>query len=171
MYEIIIGNICSLCAMITDSISGTRTKPSQILGIQIVSQFFYALGSIVLKGYSAVAQNIVAVLRNFAAIKEVKSRALGWGLVLLGVVLGILFNNLGLVGWLPIVANFQYSVDVFELKGKEKALKISFILNMLMFAVFCYMIRNYVGVVGNLVVATTTAASLVKERDEDEALE
>ena len=56
---------------------------------------------------------------------------------------------------------------VFELKGKEKALKISFILNMLMFAVFCYMIKNYVGVVGNLVVATTTAASLVKEGDEE----
>ena len=64
MNDIIIGNICSLCAMITDSISGTRRKHSEIMGIQIISQFFYAAGYTVLKGYSGVAQNIVAVLRT-----------------------------------------------------------------------------------------------------------
>jgi hypothetical protein len=40
--EIIIGNICSLSAMVTDSLSGTRKKHSEILAVQIISQFFYA---------------------------------------------------------------------------------------------------------------------------------
>ena len=55
--------------MISDSISGTRKKHSQIMAVQIVSQFFYAASSIMLKGYSSTAQNVVAVFRNFAAMK------------------------------------------------------------------------------------------------------
>ena len=69
--EILIGNICSLCAMITDGISGTRKNPRHILGAQLISQFFYGAGSFVLKGYSSTVQNIVSVLRNLAAMKNV----------------------------------------------------------------------------------------------------
>ena len=61
---IIIGNVLCLCAMITDSFSGTRTKHSEIMAVQIVSQFFYAACSIVLKGYSSTVQNVVAVFRS-----------------------------------------------------------------------------------------------------------
>lgn len=69
LTDIILGNICSLCAMVTDSVSGTRKKRGEILGIQTISQVFYGAGSMILKGYSAVAQNLVAILRNLAAIK------------------------------------------------------------------------------------------------------
>ena len=62
--SIIIGNILSLCAMISDSISGTRKKHSEIMAVQIISQFFYGSSSFVLKGYSGMVQNIVAVFRN-----------------------------------------------------------------------------------------------------------
>ena len=160
--EIIAGNVCSLCAMVTDSISGTRKKPSQILGVQIISQFFYAAGSIVLKGYSSTVQNVVAILRNLAAMKNIKSKAVEWTLVLLGVVFGAVFNNRGLLGWLPIIANLEYSIAVFKFKNNEKSLKIAFMINMLMFSVFCFAIQNYVGGVANIVVAVTTAVSLVR---------
>ena len=160
---ILAGNICSLCAMVTDSVSGTRKKRSQILGIQIISQFFYGAGALVLKGYSGTAQNAVAVFRNLAAMKEIRSKILEWMLIALGVVLGMVFNNRGLIGWLPIVANLEYSVAVFRFQNKEKLLKLAFILNMLLFVVFSFAIKNYVGTVGNLVVAVTTAASLIKE--------
>ena len=163
MKDIIIGNISALCAMITDSVSGTRKKRSQILGIQIISQFFYGASAFILKGYSGTAQNVVAVFRNLAGIKNIKSKVLEWGLVALGVVLGIVFNNRGLIGWLPIIANLEYSVAVFQFKDKEKWLKRAFIVNMLLFVEFSYAIRNYVGVVSNLVVAVTTAVSIVKD--------
>ena len=96
--EIIVGNVCSLCAMVSDSVSGTRKKRSEILAIQMLSQVFYGVGTIILKGYSSTAQNVVALLRNLAAMKNVKSKAVEWTLILLGVVLGIVFNNRGLIG-------------------------------------------------------------------------
>ena len=133
---VLIGNLFSLCAMISDSISGTRKKHSQIMAVQIISQFFYAASSIALRGYSSTVQSVVAVFRNLAAMKNVKSRALEWGLILAGAVLGIAFNNRGLLGWLPVLANLEYSIAVFRLKDSEKALKLAFIVNMVLFAVF-----------------------------------
>ena len=161
--DVIVGNICSLCAMVSDSVSGTRKKNSEILGIQILSQFFYGIGTIILKGYSSTAQNAVAVLRNLAAIKKVKSKAIEWGLILLGVALGVIFNNRGLLGWLPILANLEYSVAVFRSKDNERLLKYALIANMLMYSVFSIMIRNYVGFIANIVVAVTTAVSLIRD--------
>lgn len=49
------------------------------MAVQIASQFFYGASSIVLKGDSSTAQNVVAVFRNFAAMKNVKSKVLEWG--------------------------------------------------------------------------------------------
>ena len=164
MKEIIVGNICSLCAMISDSVSGTRKKRNQILAIQIMSQIFYAAGSIILKGYSSTAQNFVAILRNLAAIKNIKYKTVEWILISLGVVLGILFNNRGLFGWLPIIANLAYSIAIFRFKDNETGLKIVFIVNMLMYSVFSAVIQNYVGAVAHTVVAVITAISVIKAR-------
>ncbi len=163
MNDIILGNVCSLCAMVTDSISGTRKKHSEIMAVQMLSQVFYGAGSIILKGYSSTAQNVVAILRNLAAMKRIKSRAVEWILILLGVALGVLFNNRGLLGWLPIVANLEYSIAVFRLKDDERGLKIAFVINMVMYAAFSLVIQNYVGAASCLFIAVTTVISLIRE--------
>ncbi|MBR2532042.1 MAG: YgjV family protein [Lachnospiraceae bacterium] len=165
--EIIIGNICSFCAMITDSVSGTRRKNSEILGFQILGQFFYGVGSAILKGYSGTAQNVVAILRNIAAMKQISSKLAEWTLIWLGVVLGIAFNNRGFIGWLPIIANFQYSVSIFRFKDSERKLRMSFIVASIMFIFFSLAIMNYVGVISNSVAVVTTAVSLIRESREN----
>ena len=164
--SIIIGNLFSICAMISDSISGTRKKHSEIMGVQIISQFFYAASSIVLKGYSSTAQNAVAVFRNYAAMKNIKNRVLEWVLILAGVVLGFLFNNRGILGWLPIIANLEYSVSVFKFKDNENILKVMFIINEVMYAIFNIVIMNYVGALSCSIVAATTSISLFKAYQE-----
>ena len=168
MNDVIVGNVCSLCAMVTDSISGTRKKHSEIMAVQMLSQVFYAAGTIILKGYSSTAQNVVAILRNFAAMKQIRHKALEWVLIALGVILGVAFNNRGLLGWLPIVANLEYSVAVFRFRDNEKALKLAFVANMLMYSVFSFAIMNYVGGAANIVVAVTTAVSLIRSRKRSE---
>lgn len=162
MNDIIVGNVCSLCAMVTDSISSTRKKHQDILAVQILSQVFYGVGSVLLRGYSSTAQNVVAILRNLAAIKNLQNKIIEWILILLGVVLGIAFNNRGLIGWLPIVSNFEYSVAVFRFRDKEKWLKAAFLVNMLLYVIFNVIIFNYVGAVANLIVLVTTAVSLLR---------
>lgn len=164
LSEVIVGNVCSLCAMVSDSVSSTRKKHSQIMLIQCLSQVFYGAGAIILKGYSGAAQNAVAILRNLAATRKWKHQIVEWALIALGVVLGIVFNNRGLLGWLPIVSNLEYSVAVFRFQENERALKLAFILNMAMYAVFNAVILNFVGTAANVVVIVTTVIALVRSK-------
>ena len=160
--NIIIGNICSLLAMGTDSISATQKTTTRVLWVQNLSQLIYCIGAILLKGYSAAAQNAVSIVRNLVAIKKIDSKAVQWFLVILAVILGLWFNNLGLVGLLPVIANLQYTIVIFQFQSNDRILKISFLISALMFTGFSLVIYNFVGVFTNFIVAVTTFLSLIK---------
>lgn len=160
--HLIIGNVCSLLAMVTDSVSSTRKTAKGVLLVQNLSQLIYFIGTVVLKGYSGAVQNAVSILRNFVAIRDIRNKYVEWALVGLGVVLGLAFNNLGFMGLLPVIANFQYTIAVFRFQDNQRALKISFAIAVGMFAVFNIAIFNVVGVVSNSVVFVTTLAVLLK---------
>lgn len=164
IVSIIFGNICSLLAMATDSISSTRKTPKSVLWVQNASQLFYCIGAIILKGYSGAVQNVVSIIRNLIVIRDINSRFLEWTLLILGVFLGLFFNNLGWVGLLPVIANLQYTIAVFKFHDNERAIKVSFMLGAVMFSVFSLAIWNIVGLFTNLVVGVTTAVYLTKTR-------
>ena len=129
---------------------------------QNLSQVFYGLSSLVLGGYSAVVQNGVSILRNFVAMSKINSKIVEWLLIGTGVALGVYFNNLGIVGWLPIIANFEYSIAVFRFKDNERALKASFMVCCLLFTIFNIFIYNAVGVISNTVVIISIITFLWK---------
>ena len=134
---------------------------------QNLSQFFYGLSSLVLGGYSAVVQNVVSILRNFVAMSKISSKVVEWTLIGLGVGLGVYFNNLGLVGWLPILANFEYSIAVFRFKDNERALKASFLVCCLLFTIFNIFIYNAVGVISNTIVIISIIMFLWRGRKKE----
>lgn len=164
MGNIIIGNICSLLAMGTDTVSASGKTTKSVLLVQVISQLFYGIGAVVLKGYSAAVQNAVNILRNLGAVWTRCPKAVEWILVALGVCLGIVFNNRGPVGWLPVAANLLYSLAILKFENNEYALKIAFCISNLMYAVFSGAILNFVGVVTNSIVTVTTVIFLIKAR-------
>jgi hypothetical protein len=161
--EYIIGNLCSLGAMVTDTVSASCKSAKKMLLVQILSQFIYGVGAIALKGYSAAVQNAMAVLRNLAAIRNIQSKWVEWGLVAAGVVLGLVFNNLQWLGLLPVIANLVYSIIMFRFPDNERALKAAFIFNVILYAIFNAAIWNVVGAITNTVLAISTAIFLVRD--------
>lgn len=162
MNDIILGNLISLLAMGSDSFSATRKTAKGVLLVQCISQFLYGLSSLVLKGYSAAVQSAVSIIRNLVAVKGEPSKATQWILILLGVALGLFFNNLGAAGWLPVISNLEYSIAVFRFKDNERALKLAFLVNIALFAIFNAVIYNFVGLIANVVIFATTVMALVK---------
>ena len=162
--NVLAGNFCSLLAMVTDSVSSSRKTARGVLLVQLLSQVFYASSALFLKGYSAVVQNAISVVRNVAAIRKIENKILEWALVVLGVVLGLYFNNLGWVGVLPVLANLEYTLAVFHYKDDERALKIAFLINAVLFSVFNAVILNFVGAIANIIIIVATTVFLIRDR-------
>ena len=162
--DIVVGNVCSLLAMGTDAISSTQKTAKRVLWMQTLSQVIYFIGTIVLKGYSGAVQNAVSIARNLVAIKKINSKVVEWVLVILGVGLGLYFNNLSWIGLLPVVANFQYTLCIFRFQDNERALKTSFMISVGLFAIFNVAIYNWVGATSNAAVCVTTAIALLRSK-------
>lgn len=162
-WGIIIGNICTVLAMACNAVSSAGRTPKAVLWVQNASQFIYGISGIALRGYSATAQNVVSILRNMAAIRNIKSKALEWSLVVLGVVLGIACNNRGWVGLLPVIGNLQYTLAIFRFRTDERKIKIFFLFSLVAFVIFNYAICNYVGVAADSLVIVTTVVMLRKD--------
>ena len=162
MNQVILGNVFSLMSTLTDLYSVSRKTAKSMLVAQTVTQALLGFSSLFLGGYSAVVQNVVSIIRNLAALKEKSHKAIEYALIVMGVALGIAFNNLGWIGWLPILSNLIYSVSVFRFKDDERSLKIAFALCVAFYIVFNFKILNYVGTVSNIVVFATTVFALIK---------
>jgi len=163
-WGLIIGNLSSILAMGTDSVSASRKTVRGMLIWQSVGQLIYGIGAIALKGYSAAVQNAISIVRNLAALGGRAGRTLQWIFAAAGVGLGLVFNNLGLVGLLPIVANLEYSLAVFRFKDNERALKFAFLISVALFAVFNACLWNIAGTVTNSALFVMTAVFLIKGR-------
>ena len=150
--------------MCFNAFSSTRRSIKGVLWMQNVSQTVYMVSGIVLRGYSAAAQNFVSILRNFVAMRNVKSKTVEWILVVLALVLGIGFNNRSWIGLLPVLGNLQYTLAMFKFRYDEQKLKIFFLINSVTFVIFNFAIQNYVGVLSDMIVVVTTAVVLIKEK-------
>lgn len=169
MFSILMGNLCSALGTAADALSASRKTPKGVLYMQSLGQLLYGIGTLFLGGYSASAQNLVSILRNLAAAKKLEHRALPWVFLALAVGLGLLCNNLGFIGLLPILANFEYTLAVFRFKDDERKLKIAYLVCIALFMAFNTAIMNIVGAVMNLVIFCTTLAFVLKGRKEREA--
>jgi len=160
----IIGNLSSLLGMTTDSLSSTMKTTKGMLWVQNLSQIIYGVGAFLLGGYSGAVQNAVSLLRNLFVIANLTHPIIEWSVVGLGVALGVAFNNLGFMGLLPVIANFQYALVMFHMKGNERALKVSLLINVTMYIGFNAALYNIMGVLTNLIISITTAIVLIKTR-------
>ena len=171
MLELILGNICSLIAMGTDAVSSWAKSARKMLLFQCLSQGIYAVGSVILKGYSAAVQNVISLARNLFATRKRSLPVVEWILIALGVGLGLFFNNRSWIGLLPVVANLEYSLAVLFFKDNEQLLKIAFFIDVLLFCIFNTVIFNIVGTVSNIVVMLITLVAILKNVKEKKQAE
>ena len=164
--SLLLGNGCSLLATLSNMFASTRKTARSVLLVQSVGQAFYFACALLLKAPSGAVQNAMSIVRNFVAMgKKKSSKWVEWSLVAAGVVLGVVFNNRGLAGWLPIVGNLEYSLAVFRFRDNQRMLKVALIVSLLIFIAFNLVIGNIVGTVADSVVVVTTLMDLWRTRE------
>lgn len=141
MINIIIGNIIALIASILMVISGLQKKKKTILFIQIIQITLSVISNIVLGGYTGAIINAISCIRDILCYKDKLGTKEKIIIIILAIGLTITFNNLSLIGLLPLIATIVY-ISFMNTKDVVK-FKFLVIFSMIMWLVYDLYIKSY----------------------------
>lgn len=154
----LIGMILGGVAMFVFLISSFLKTKKQILLDQTCAHVILAISEALMKTYSSIVQEMVSIIRNISVLLGKNTKWLNIFLVAFGAVFGLVANILwddnSWYGYLPIIANLEYSIVIISPLKSEKYLKLSLSLSCYLWAIFFIVTRNYLAGGFNLVTGT-----------------
>lgn len=108
MNWIIIGNVVLSVASILMCIGGACKTKKNILTIQTTEVSLMAIGNLMLGSIPGAIAEIINITRNLLCYKNKLNVTVKIALMIISIVLGLLLNNIGLIGVLPIISTVAY---------------------------------------------------------------
>lgn len=162
--SLIIGNIVALLASIALTLSGLLNNKKQIILMQIIQVGLAVISNIVLGGYVGAVVNFINLIRNIICYKDkldIKSIII---ITILSIGLSLYFNNLGIIGLLPLVASTVY-LWFMNIKDVTK-FKIMIILTTILWLIYDLCIKAYTAALfdGATIIANFVTVSILLRR-------
>ena len=110
--KIIIGNIVALVASCIMVYSGYLKKKDKILLVEIIHNFLFALSNFILGGITGSIVNLICISRNYLCYTEKLSNMAKVILLSLTLVLSVLFNRIGIIGYFPVISFTIYTLFI-----------------------------------------------------------
>lgn len=141
MIQIIIGNIIALVASLLMVYSGVIKQKKKILYIQTIQIGMSVVSNIVLGGIVGAIINALSCIRNILCYKDKLGFKEKIIITILAVGLSLAFNNLGIIGILPLISTIVY-LWLMNLKDVIK-FKILIIFTMILWLIYDIYIKSY----------------------------
>ena len=135
-------------------------EKKQILITQNANHFLNGIAQALMQGYSGMIQDFVSFVRNIVILFNKNNKLLSIIFIVLGLTLGLIFNNNGWLGLLPVISSLVYSVVVL-FSNNEIIIKIIICINNICWAIYCYAILLYTGLIFNIVALVFAIISLI----------
>jgi len=156
---IFFGNLIAFIASILMVYSGVIKKKKKILYIQTMQIILSGLSNFVLGGITGVIINILSCIRNILCYHN----KLKWKekiiIVTLALILSLNFNNLGIIGLLPVVSIVIYTLYI-NIQDVVK-FKMLIIFSMLLWFVYDLYINAYVAAIFDFMSIITNIISVI----------
>lgn len=166
--NIIIGNIISMAAAVFTFLGSVSRGRKKIYGYQVIQCAVMAVASVVFGSWSGVTTFALCGIRNaFAAYDRLTARRTVIIAVLVGI-LGIISNNRGAVGLIPVIATIIYTAGSFALRSERK-IKLNIALNLVLWAIYDLIIMDYVSAAIDFVTAAVTMVSFFRTKTNTDA--
>ena len=162
--NLILGNLFSLAAVVCLGMSVVKKSKEKLIGWQIVDVVFCMLSNIALYTYSAFTTNFLALIRNVLAYKNKLSSISTLILALFCIILGVIANTRGIIGWFPIVASSSYTVFMYISKNDQQ-MRYALISNLLLWLVHDIYVGAYPSAVADVLLSFWTIYQVFKNRD------
>ncbi len=160
-WNVLIGNGISLFAGIFLIISYYINDAKKAYFYQFLNAFILAISSVFFFSWVGITTMLIAAIRNLMVYYDRLTR--NWTIVFLvvTVVLGVYVNTLGFVGLLPVIAVIEITLCNFLLKS-IKPIKLSFIVNSLIYIIYFFAIYDFTSVAIESFTALVGIYSLVQ---------
>lgn len=156
---IITANIIDFVAALIQVGSGYLRQKVRILAVQILQLLLQAVSMLLLGGITGAISNVLSCLRNFLCYKGRLN--LFWKLLLIGatLVMTVLFNTQGLLGYLPFAVCTVY-ILLMDIQDPVK-FKLLVTLSFLPWVFYHLAIAAYVAAVFDIATVLTNAVTLL----------
>lgn len=139
--QIVIGNIVALVGSVLMAYSGIIKEKQKIIIVQTIQMLMLGLSNIILGGIPGAIINSVNCIRNILCYEEKLGFKEKLILVTISVGLSIYFNNLGIIGILPVIATVFYTM-LMDMKNVVK-FKVLLIFTLILWGIYDIYIKSY----------------------------
>ena len=174
----IIATILSTIAVVIFIIAATLKSKNKVILSQSVAHVFLIFSEAVSGAWSSIVQDSISLVRNVCVYFKKNTKVVNIILITVGAVVGIYANiftenfftpwkgiNLGpWYGFLPVIANLEYSVVILKKDIKVKWIKLSFAISSFLWAITFILMGKALILSGilNLITGVVALVSFIK---------
>ena len=137
---VLAANIVSFAGCILMVAIGLIKGRKKILTVQCIQWALMGTSNLMLGGITGFISDFLSIVRNIFGLKFTLTPAIKGVFIAIQIVLSALFNQNGLIGWLPAIAAVIFTLIVDK---NEIIIKLAVILAQLMWMIFDISIQNY----------------------------
>ena len=138
---LILGNIVALLGSLLMVYTGLIKKKQKIILFQTIQIGLFVLSNIILGGITGAIINALSMIRNILCYKNklgLKEKII---ITILSIVLSLSFNNLGIIGLLPVISTVTY-IWLIDIKNVSR-FKILIIFTLILWFIYDMTIKSY----------------------------
>lgn len=141
MNYLLLANIIALIGSLFMVVASYVKSDKLCIMLQSVQIFMFVISNILLKGITGVIINALSLVRNILTYKRKLTKLLKYGLLTLIVVLSIIFNNLGIIGYLPLIGTVVFTIFIDSKDNFKFRLSLTF--SVFMWLIYDVYIMSY----------------------------
>lgn len=126
MNYIIIANIVALIGSIFMILANYASDEKRCVLLQSIQIFMFIISNILLRGITGIIINTLSLIRNILTYKQKFNTYIKYFILLLIVILSIIFNNLGIIGYLPLTGTVVFTIFIDSKNNYLFRLSLSF---------------------------------------------
>lgn len=142
MNNIIIGNCISLVAAVFMAVSCAVKNNKTIFYLQAANCLILAVASVFFGAFAGVTTLLVSAVRNIVVAHGKYTKPVMYLFLVITVILGLITNNRGFIGLLPVIATVQYTICLNLLRGLFLT-RITIFVNTLLWVIYSFIIRDF----------------------------
>lgn len=157
---LIIGNVIGLIGSIAMVIGGNLKDKNKALTAQTMQLLFLSISNLVLGSIPGFIMNLISVIRNILSSFNKLNKIAITCIIFLSTILTIKYNNLGIIGYLPLINNTIFII--FMNTKNDISFKLLTILYMILWLIHNVYIKAYTTSIFNIITLVSSIIAILR---------